>query len=87
MECYSEQTCALFVDGELAAHEARRLREHLALCRKCRGLVDALHEENRILSESLREFPEEAATGFGVTWQCWPPCWRSVRSFPCGSKG
>jgi cytoskeletal protein CcmA (bactofilin family) len=62
MECYSEQTCALFVEGELAADEARRLREHLGLCRKCRGLVDALHEENRILRESLRELPEEAAS-------------------------
>ena len=30
MECYSEQTCALAVDGELAPAEARRLRDHLA---------------------------------------------------------
>ena len=30
MECYSEQTCALAVDGELAADEARRLRDHLS---------------------------------------------------------
>ena len=60
MECYSEQTCALFVDGELAADQAMRLREHLVLCRNCRGLVDALREENRILNESLRELPEEA---------------------------
>ena len=36
MECYSEQTCAIFVDGELAADEARRLRDHLATCRRCR---------------------------------------------------
>jgi hypothetical protein len=26
MECYSQQTCALFVDGELAADAGRRLR-------------------------------------------------------------
>jgi cytoskeletal protein CcmA (bactofilin family) len=60
MECYSQQTCALFVDGELVADEAQRLREHLATCGPCRRLVDALREENRILSDSLRELPEEA---------------------------
>jgi hypothetical protein len=60
MECYSQQTCALFVDGELVVDEARRLREHLAMCGRCRRLVDALREENRILGDSLREFPEEA---------------------------
>jgi hypothetical protein len=60
MECYSEQTCALAVDGELAAGEAQRLRDHLATCRRCRELVDALRAENRALSESLNELPEEA---------------------------
>jgi putative zinc finger protein len=62
MECYSEQTCALAVDGELPAEEARRLREHIATCRRCRDLVDALRAENRVLSESLQELPEEAAS-------------------------
>ena len=61
MECYSEQTCALAVDGELAADEARRLRDHLTTCRRCRALVDALRAENRVLSESLNELPDEAA--------------------------
>ena len=60
MECYSQQTCAVFVDGELAADETRRLREHLATCGRCRRLVDALREENRILSDSLSELPDEA---------------------------
>ena len=59
MECYSQQTCALFVDGELAADEAWTLREHLATCGRCRRLVDALSEENRILGDSLRELPEQ----------------------------
>src|SRR5947209_15074237 len=62
MECYSEQICAIFVDGELPVDEARRLRDHLAACRRCRELVDALRAENRILSESLRELPEEMAS-------------------------
>jgi cytoskeletal protein CcmA (bactofilin family) len=61
MECYSEQTCAIFVDGELAVEEARRLRDHLATCPRCRKLVDALRAENRVLAESLQELPENAA--------------------------
>jgi predicted anti-sigma-YlaC factor YlaD len=73
MECYSEQTCALAVDGELAADEARRLRDHLATCRRCRQLVDALRAENRVLSESLHELPEEAASpaGFSRPHRSW----------------
>jgi cytoskeletal protein CcmA (bactofilin family) len=62
MECYSEQTCAMFVDGELEVDEARRLRDHLATCHRCRELVDALRAENRMLGESLHELPEEAAS-------------------------
>ena len=62
MECYSEQTCALAVDGELAADEAQRLRDHLTTCHRCRALVDALRAENRALSDSLNELPEEAAS-------------------------
>jgi cytoskeletal protein CcmA (bactofilin family) len=65
MECCSEQTCAIFVDGELAAEEARRLRDHLATCQRCQKLVDALRAENRALSESLQELPEEAASPAG----------------------
>src|SRR5256712_10583178 len=61
MECYSEQICVIFVDGELAVDEARRLRDHLATCQRCRELVDALRAENRVLGESLHELPEEAA--------------------------
>src|ERR1700757_3753172 len=60
MECYTEQIVAIFVDGELAVEEARRLREHLATCRRCRQMLDALRLENRVLSECLQELPEEA---------------------------
>ena len=67
MECYSEQTCALAVDGELAPDEAQRLRDHLVTCRRCRDLVDALRAENRVLSESLQELPEEAASPAGFS--------------------
>ena len=65
MECYSEQIVSIFVDGELAEEEARRLRDHLATCRRCRQLLDALRSENRVLSESLQELPEEAASPAG----------------------
>lgn len=60
MECYSEQMVSMFVDGELPADEARRLRDHLSGCKRCRQLLDALHAENRVLSESLQELPDEA---------------------------
>jgi len=62
MECYSEQICAIFVDAELPLDEARHLRDHLGACPRCRDLVDALRAESRVLSESLRELPEEAAS-------------------------
>jgi predicted anti-sigma-YlaC factor YlaD len=62
MECYSEQTCAIFVDGELTVDEAQHLRDHLVTCQRCRDLVDALRAESRVLSESLRELPQEAAS-------------------------
>src|SRR5580704_12463261 len=71
MECYSEQTCALAVDGELAADEAQRLRDHLTTCQRCRALVDALRAENRVLSESLNELPEEAASPAGFSPLRW----------------
>ena len=60
MECYSEEMCGIFVDGELAVDEAQRLRDHLATCPRCQKLVDALRAENRVLGESLHELPEEA---------------------------
>jgi cytoskeletal protein CcmA (bactofilin family) len=62
MECYSEQIISIFVDGELAVEEAQQLRDHLSTCRRCRLLLDALRAENRVLSESLQELPEEAAS-------------------------
>jgi len=67
MECYSEQTISIFVDGELASEEVRLLRDHLATCRRCRQLLDALRAENRVLSESLQELPEEAPSPVGVS--------------------
>ena len=75
MECYSEQIVAIAVDGELAAEEARRLRDHLTTCQRCRDLVDALRTENRVLSESLHELPEEAVSPAGFSSLRWPWGW------------
>src|SRR5262249_42024439 len=71
MECYSEQMCAIFVDGELVMDEARRLRDHLAKCQRCREMVDALRAENRVLCESLRELPAEAVVRFPRLRRSW----------------
>jgi hypothetical protein len=75
MECYSEQIVSIFVDGELAVEEAQRLRDHLATCRRCRQLLDALRAENRVLSESLQELPEEAASPAGFSRPRWSWVW------------
>jgi len=66
MECYSEQICARFVDGELEVDEARRVRDHLPTCPSCRKLVDALRTENRVLRETLQELPEKVASLAGL---------------------
>ena len=78
MECYSEQTCALAVDGELAADEVQRLRDHLATCQRCRALVDALRSENRVLSESLHELPDEAVSPAGFSRPRWSWEWGNL---------
>ena len=78
MECYSEQIISIFVDGELAMEESRRLQDHLAACRRCRQLLDALRAENRVLSESLQELPEEAASPTGFSRLPWSLGWGDV---------
>jgi cytoskeletal protein CcmA (bactofilin family) len=78
MECYSEQIVSMFVDGELAVEEAQRLRDHLSSCRRCRQLLDALRAENRVLSESLQELPEEAFSPAGSSRLPWSIEWGDV---------
>ena len=75
MECYSEQTYAIFVDDELSADQAQQVRGHLAACQRCRDLVDALRAENRVLSDILRELPEEAASPEAVSRRRWSWAW------------
>ncbi len=78
MQCYSEQIVSMFVDGELEMGEAQRLRDHLATCRRCRQLVDALRAENRLLSETLQELPEEAVSPAGFSGLPRPLGWGDV---------
>ena len=78
MECYSEQIVAIFVDGELAVEEARRLRDHLTTCRRCRHLLDALLAENRVITESLQELPEQAASPAEFPSLPWSVGWGEV---------
>ncbi len=78
MECYSERTISIFVDGELPAEESRLLRDHLATCRRCRQLLDALRAENRVLSESLQELPEETTVPADFARLRWSLAWTDV---------
>ncbi len=78
MECYSEQIMAMAADGELGVEETLRLREHLATCRRCRQLLDALRSENHILSESLQELPEEVASPMVFPSSPWSVGWGEV---------
>ncbi len=78
MECCSEQVISIFVDGELPGEEAQLLRDHLATCRRCRQLLDALRAENRALSESLQELPEEAAIPADYSRLAWSWGWGDV---------
>src|SRR5208283_466242 len=48
---------------------------HLATCRRCRQLLDALRAENRVLSESLQELPVEVASPAGFSRLPWSLSW------------
>jgi putative zinc finger protein len=59
MSCPSESELAVHADGELTPDETRRIEAHLAGCPRCRGLVEALRAEGRMLARTL----EWAAAG------------------------
>lgn len=59
MSCFPELTYAIYADGELPAEEARAAEAHLAVCARCRTLVEALRAENRLLAEVLPEAEAE----------------------------
>ncbi len=55
MECFSELTYSIFVDGELPADEAQRVRAHLSTCSRCRAIVAAFTAENKMLVATFAE--------------------------------
>ena len=55
MACPTGLTWAVYADGELSPDEARAAEHHLAGCERCRALVAAFREENRLLTMTLRE--------------------------------
>jgi len=55
VECLTEFTCSVFVDGELTDQESRKIEEHLTLCEHCRAMSAAFREENRLLVASIQE--------------------------------
>ncbi|MGB7622777.1 MAG: zf-HC2 domain-containing protein [Terriglobia bacterium] len=59
MNCFSEQTYAIYADGELPEGEARQVRFHLAECPRCQDMVEALRLENRVLTDALQHVEED----------------------------
>ena len=55
MECLTEFTWSVFVDGELTELESRKVEDHLKICENCRAMSAAFREENRLLIASIQE--------------------------------
>ena len=64
MSCFPEQTYSIYADGELGMREARAVKLHLAVCRRCRGATNELLAENRLLKETFRQMPEDSPPVF-----------------------
>jgi anti-sigma factor RsiW len=52
--CLSEFQCCVYADGELPAHEAHQVADHLDTCETCRQIVATLRNESRVLVECLQ---------------------------------
>jgi len=55
VECLTEFTCSVYVDGELPADELQQAEVHLSTCPDCRKLVAELREETRSWIASIQE--------------------------------
>jgi anti-sigma factor RsiW len=53
--CPPESILSVYADGELPPAESRGLEGHVASCSRCRGLVDALRGESRLVARVLEE--------------------------------
>ena len=78
MECYSQQTCTLFVDGELVVDEARRLREHL---------LARLAKNGARLVGNNRAINHEVQTVFAFLFRRWFPVHNRDHDRPATGSG
>ena len=62
MSCYSEFTYSVYADGELPSEEKLRVEAHLATCRPCRAVVEALRAETMMIVEVLADARMELET-------------------------
>lgn len=59
MTCPDEVTLSVYLEECLSGEEAWRLKAHIHGCAKCTRLLQAIEDENRLLSEILAEPPAE----------------------------
>jgi anti-sigma factor RsiW/cytoskeletal protein CcmA (bactofilin family) len=55
VECLTEFTCSVFVDGELPDLEFRQVEKHIETCEACRAMSAAFREESRLLVACIQE--------------------------------
>jgi len=63
VECLTEFTCSVYVDGELTESEFRLVEEHLESCGSCRAMAAAFREENRLLIACIQEIDSPEPVG------------------------
>jgi cytoskeletal protein CcmA (bactofilin family) len=71
MKCLDPIAASTFADGEATGAEARAAAAHIAVCARCRELVNVLRRENVLLQESLRDLeplPEKSLFRVGTGW-------------------
>lgn len=68
MTCPSEAILATHADGELPPETARLTDAHLAACPRCRGLLEALRGEGRLLAAVFEQEPARRGSEAEAPW-------------------
>ncbi len=68
MTCPSEAVLAAHADGELEPEAARQLEAHLPDCARCRGLLEALRGEARLLAAVFELEPADQTAVGQMPW-------------------